>query len=741
MAVSNNGQSEQSLQLIDPVKKKILSTKPIAKSWYGLAFSNDDHFLYAAGGHDNMILKYRISQGKLFAVDSFVLGQPWPVEISPTGLAIDELHNQLYVVTKEDNSLYSVNLQTKKFQRIPLRAEAFTCLFSPDNRELYISLWGGSKILVFNTNAKKITDSIAVGSHPNDLCLTKNGNYLFVANAMDNSVTVLDIRHRRPLETLNAALFPASPSGSTTNALALSPDQKTLFIANADNNCLAVFDVSLPGHSKSKGFIPVGWYPTSVKTLGRTVFVANGKGLTSLANPGYKAFDTTHEMSHQKGAVRNEYIGGLFWGTLSFFSLPTSNQLARLSALVYENTPYKKEKELQANGEMGNPVPMKVGDPSPIKHVFYIIKENRTYDQVLGDLKEGNGDRNLCLFGEKITPNQHALVKEFVLLDNFYVDGEVSADGHNWSMGAYANDYLEKTWPTSYGDRGGHYDGEGKRPIANNKIGFIWDQCNRAKVSFRTYGEFADNYKPNIPVLKNHFCSYYTGWDLTVRDTTRFFQWKREFDSLVANNALPSLTTLRFPNDHTEGLKKGSPTPFAFCADNDLAVGMFIEHLSRSPVWKESVVFILEDDAQDGPDHVDAHRSPAYVAGGFVKRHFVDHTPYSTSSILHTIELILGIPPMSQYDAAAEPLWRCFNNASDLTPFASLPSQIDLNAVNHEESAWQRISEKLDFTREDRIPDRLFSEVIWKAAKGLDSCMPAPKHAAFVKVNQEEDKD
>ena len=736
MAVTNNGLSTQSIQLIDPVRKKILSTTGIEKSWYGLAFSLNDHFLYASGGNDNKILKYRVDQGKLTIVDSIILGKPWPVEISPTGLALDELHGRLYVVTKENNSLYSINLKTKKFERISLGAEAFTCILSPDNHELYISLWGGEKILIYNTSSKKITDSIKSGSHPNDLCLTGNGNILFVANAMDNSVTVLDIRRRRVLETLNAALYPASPSGSTTNGLALSPDQKTLLIANADNNCLAVFDVSRPGHSYSRGFIPVGWYPTSVKMLGKTVFVANGKGFSSLPNPGYKAFDTTHETGYQKGAERNEYIGGLFTGTLSIFSLPKPDQLASLSASVYENTPYHKERELIANGESGNPVPMKIGDPSPIKHVFYIIKENRTYDQVLGDLPEGNGDSRLCLFGEKITPNLHALAKEFVLLDNFYVDAEVSADGHNWSMGAYANDYLEKTWPTSYGGRGGHYDGEGNRAIANNKKGFIWDQCNRAGVSFRTYGEFADNYKPNIPVLKNHFCPYFTGWDLKTRDTTRFNQWKREFDSLVAHHALPSLITLRFPNDHTEGMKKGSPTPFAFCADNDLAVGQFIEHLSQSAVWNESVVFILEDDAQDGPDHVDAHRSPAYVAGGFVRRHFIDHTPYSTSSIVHTIELILGIPPMSQYDAGAEPLWRCFNASSDLSPFRSKPAQVDLDAVNLEENAWQRMSEKFDFTREDRIPDRLFSEVIWKAVKGTESSMPAARRAAFVRVNE-----
>jgi YVTN family beta-propeller protein len=741
IAVTNNGQSVQTIQLIDPARLNILSEKIIPRSWYGLAFSRDEHFLFASGGNDNLIVKYGISKdGQLTEVDHIQLGKKWPVKISPAGLQADDKANTLFVVTKEDNSLYIINLNNHMQISYPLGAEAYTCLLSRDNRELYISLWGGRKVLVFDIRKKQMTDSIWVGSHPNDLCLSRNGRTLFVANADDNSVSVIDIEKRRVLETLNAALYPGSPAGSTTNGLALSENGTTLYIANADNNCLAVFDVSIPGAGKSMGFIPVGWYPTGVKVIGKSVYVSNGKGFTSLANPGYTPFDTVHEnISFQKSAIKSGYIAGLFTGTLSVFQEPSIEKLNQYSQVVYENTPYHKDKELIAGGEPGNPVPMRIGDASPVKYVVYIIKENRTYDQVLGDIKEGNGDTSLCLFGEKITPNLHALAKEFVLLDNFYVDAEVSADGHNWSMGGYANDYLEKTWPTDYGGRGGTYDAEGNRTIANNKTGFIWDHCLSAGISFRTYGEFADNYKPNIPVLKNHYCTYYTSWDQHVRDTTRVGQWKKDFDSLLANHSLPQLNTLRIINDHTEGLSKGRPTPFAHCADNDLAVGMFVEYLSKSPVWKESVVFILEDDAQDGPDHVDAHRSTAYIAGGYIKRHMVDHTMYSTTSMLHTIELILGFPPMSQYDAAAEPMWRCFSKEADLTPFQARPLQTDINAVNTVENVWQRKSESFDFSGEDRIPDRLFTEVIWKAVKGEDSRVPAPRRAAFVKGNVKKD--
>ena len=652
----------------------------------------------------------------------------------------------MYVVTKEDNSLYVLDLSTKNILfKLELKEPAYACLLSADKKDLYISLWGGKKVLIYNIMSRTIQSSIDVGENPNELLLSKNGKYLFVANAGDNAISVIDMASRKVLETLNAALYPDAPTGSASNGLALSEDQQTLFVANADNNCLAVFDVSKPGFSQSKGFIPTGWYPTNVKVIGKKIFVSNGKGFSSKPNAkGPDPSKKDQEVNYQQGDYRSkqsriEYIGGLFKGTLSIIDMPNTAGLAAYSKTVYANTPYTKERELFSNGESGNPVPMKVGDPSPIKYVFYILKENRTYDQVLGDMPGGNGDTSLVLFGKNITPNQHKLAAEFVLLDNFYVDGEVSADGHNWSTAANANDYLEKTWPTSYGGRGGSYDAEGNREVSNPDRGFIWDYCKRAGVSFRTYGEFADDYKANYKTLENHFCPYYTSWDESVRDTTRFYQWKREFDSLLAVNAVPRFNSLRFINDHTEGQRLGRPTPFAHVADNDLAVGMFIEYLSKSPIWKETAIFIVEDDAQNGPDHVDAHRTTAYVAGGFVKRKFIDHTMYSTSSMLRTIELILGLPPMSQYDAAAEPMWRCFSNQFNGEPFLAVPALVDLNEKNTKNTPSARLSETFDFSKEDAIPDLVFSEVIWKAVKGEGSKMPAPRRSAFLKKTEKED--
>ena len=746
LAVTNNGQSDQGIQLVDPEKMQVLDSVNTTKSWLGLTFSKDEKYLYASGGNDNWIMRYQVKNSKLVPFDTLLIGKPWPENISITGISVDEKQQMLYAVTQLNNSLYTFDLKEKKVtDQFPLGGEGYECMLSNDGKTLFITCWGCNKVNLFDTRSQQMTGWIPVGDNPNDMCQSRNGKYLYVANANDNSVSVISLEEKRVIEVLNSALYPDSPIGSTPNSVALSDDNKTLYIANADNNCLAVFDVSNPGKSSSKGFIPTGWYPTCVRVINNTIYIANGKGLTSKANPyGPSPLSKKEQVEHHKEMTNKnmkvQYIGGLFRGTLQAVSIPTDDQMGIYSSSVYNNTPYHKEKEMISTGEDGNPIPQRVGEPSPIKYVFYIIKENRTYDQVLGDIPEGNGDPKLVLFGENVTPNLHAIAKQFVLLDNFYVDGEVSADGHNWTMGAYATDYLEKNWPTSYGGRGGYYPGEGDRKTANNKDGFLWDYCNRLGVSYRTYAEFiSDDNTPNLPVLEDHFCPTYSHWDLSVRDTVRFNQWKNDFDKLLAEGKVPQLNTIRFGNDHTEGLRIGRPTPKAHAADNDLACGLFVDHLSHSPIWNESVVIILEDDAQNGPDHVDAHRTTAYIAGGFVKQGFVDHTMYSTSSALRTMELILGLPPMSQYDAAAEPMWRCFNQTAIHPPFKSVPNQVDLNLKNTEETAMSRLSEKFDFSKEDRIPDGQFNEVIWAAIHGLESKCPAPVHAAFFTPEKEKD--
>lgn len=748
LAVTNNGQSKQKVQLINPVTEKLLDEVAIAKSWYGIRFSDSDDKLYVSGGNDNTILAYPISNNKMGIADTIRLGAAWPNKISPAGIDVNNTTNLLYTVTKEDSSLYIINLQNgKTIQKIPLGYEAYSCMLSPDKSTLYISLWGGDKVAVFNTTTRKVETEIATESHPNEMLCTKNGKYLFVANANDNSVSVINTSTKKVIETIAATLFPTKLTGSTTNGLALSADEKTLYIANADNNCLAVFNVTVPGSSTSKGFIPTGWYPTNVKTIGKKILVTNGKGFASMANPqGPQPVKKTDNSASHLGvtaATEVQYIGGLFKGTLSFIDEPTTARLDAFSKQVYTNTPFNATQENEAPGENNNPVPQKKADKSPIKHVFYVIKENRTYDQVLGDMPEGNGDTSLCIFPEKVTPNHHALAREFVLLDNFYVDAEVSADGHNWSMAAYATDYVEKTWPISYGGRGGTYDYEGSRKIAYPRDGFIWDYCKRAGITYRTYGEFGENGQANIKALEGHVAPGYEGFNMDYRDVDRIAVFKHDFDSLLAINQVPQFSTIRIGNDHTSGQRKGKISPTSAVADNDYALGQLVQHISQSGIWKETAIFVLEDDAQNGPDHIDAHRSPAFVISPYVKRKSVNHGMYSTTGMLRTMELILGLPPMSQYDAAAVPLFSCFTNQPDFTPYIVKQPGVSLDERNTASNNSALRSESFNFAKEDAAPDLDLNEVVWKSVKGEHSIMPAPRRSAFVKmeVKKKDDDD
>ncbi len=749
-AVTNNGNGRQTIDLINLKEQRLTSSVTIGKAWLGLAFSKRFPYLYASGGNDDIIIRYTLDKERLVNKDTLVLGRPWPKDkISPTGLTLDETRDRLYAVTKEDNALYVCDIKTMKvLLKVPFSAEAYTCILNPVKRELYISAWGGRKIWVCDTKKNILVDSVETEDHPTDLAIDARGRLLYVANANSNSVSVIDLASRKVVETLHTALSPDAPIGSTTNSLALSSKDKTLYIANADNNYLAVFDVSDPGHSRPTGFIPVGWYPTCVRTWGKNLLVTNGKGMSSVPNPdepnpGAPRHKNGYKKSANTPQPKDQYIGSMLKGTLSLIPVPADSTLAGYTSQVYANTPYSKQKEDLAPGEAGNPIPRQTGESSPIKYVFYVLKENRTYDQVLGDMPGGNGDTSLCLFGSSVTPNAHALAQEFVLLDNFYVDAEVSADGHNWSMAGYATDFVEKNWPYNYSGRGGKYDFDGSRPIANPTKGFIWNYCQRAGISFRNYGEFMDNGYPTLDLLKEdgHYCKKYPGWNLKIQDIYRESVFEHDFDSLLQAGAVPHFSTIYLPNDHTSGMSKGDYSPIAQIADNDLALGRLVEHLSHSPIWKESAIFVLEDDAQDGPDHVDAHRSPAFVISPYIRRNSVNHTMYSTTSILRTMELILGLPPMSQYDAAATPLWSCFDPEADTAAYISRPAGVNINTRN---TAWTPSAAKsahFDMTKADAVPDALLNEVLWKAVKGENSQAPWPRRSAFVKVGKEKDDD
>ena len=738
-AAVNCGYGANSVQLLDAQTGQVLDTRPVKTAWLGLAFSPDGQNLYASGGQSNRIHCFKVEGQRLRPDSALVLGEPWPKQkIGITGLAVDGPRRLLYALTREDSSLYILDLTRQAApRRVRLPAEAYAAVLAPNGRELYLSLWGGRAVGIYDAAQGRITGQIPVGSHPNDLVLSRDGRRLFVANANSNTVSVIDTEGRRVSETLSAALLPAAPAGSTPNGVALSADETELYIANADNNCLAVFDVRAPGRSRALGFVPTGWYPTAVRTAGNTLLVLNGKGGTSFPNA-----EKGPNPLRDTGDRAAQYIGGLLPGSLSRLARPDAAALAAFSKQVYANTPYTAARAARAGIPAGNPVPQQVGGRSPIEHVFYIIKENRTYDQILGDMPGGNGDPRLCIFPDSVTPNHHALAREFVLLDNFYVDAEVSADGHNWSMAAYATDYVEKTWPGNYSGRGGNYDYEGGRgEVAEPQDGFLWDHCRRAGVSYRSYGEFVFKGKPTVKALEGHFAPDYPGYDLQIRDVDREQVWERDFDKLVAAGQLPRLSVLRLPNDHTMGARRGALTPLAYVADNDLALGRFIEHLSRSSVWEKSVVFVVEDDAQNGSDHVDAHRSPAFVLGPHVRRGAVVHTMYSTAGLRRTRELLRGLPPMSQYDAAATPLWECFTKKMNPKPYAARPARVDLNARN---TAWNRPArdaEKFDLSREDAAPDVPFNQNIWQAIRGEHSLMPPPRRAAFVQLSDKEEDE
>ncbi|MGB8705095.1 MAG: YncE family protein, partial [Gillisia sp.] len=412
LAVTNNGESTQSLQLIDPKNEVLLDSLELAESWYGLTFSKNSKHLYVSGGNKNYILDFRIKKGKIVPQDTISLGKPWPKnKISPTGIAVTKNSRFLYAVTKEDNSVYKVELPSGKIlDTTKLPVMAYSCKLSPKEGKLYVSLWGKDEVAVYNTQTTKVEKMITVGSHPNEMLLNKKGTLLFVANANDNSVSVINTASNKVLETLSTSLYPTDLTGSTTNGIALSEDENTLYIANADNNNLAVFDVSNPGNSKSKGFIPVGWYPTNVKVSKDKILVTNGKGFSSQANPyGPQPVSKEDNSSYQKGDTTAElqYIGSLFKGTLSFIEAPDAETLKTYTKQVYANTPFHGNDSIQKYFEK-NPIPSKPGGPTPIKYVFYIIKENRTYDQIMGDVKKGNGEDSLCIFGRRITPNHHA---------------------------------------------------------------------------------------------------------------------------------------------------------------------------------------------------------------------------------------------------------------------------------------------------------------------------------------------
>lgn len=785
-AVLHCGVSKHEIVVVDVETGKVVSRTPVVEAFYGLAFAHDGGRIFCSGASQEGVRSFVFADGQLTDGELIPLRDAKEKGI-PCGLAVSADDQRMYVANVWGQTVGALDLREKKVifdlkltaaaptivvppaqpvdddtAAATKRAEAaraksmadapfpYACALDEQRARLYVSLWAQAAIAVIDLKTRTVVSTVPVEDHPNEVLLDASGRTLYVANANRNTVSVIDIASGQVRETLLASLYPDLPPGTTPNGLALSPDGTLLFVANANINTVAVFDVSEAGKSRSLGFIPTGWYPTSVRVTpdGRRLLIANGKGSKSQANP-------EGPQPGIKATGKVQYIGSLMTGSLSIVDLPKreklEEQLKTWSVQVRRNSPLRQDLSVTGKRSADNPIPLKPGDPSPIKYCIYVVKENRTYDQVLGDIPEGNGNAALCLFPEKVTPNHHRLAREFVLLDNFYVDAEVSADGHEWTMGAYATDFVEKSWPLAYGhNKSGKflYPSEGKFMVAYPSSGYLWDHAKAAGISYRSYGEFVENAKnPNDPCttrvksLEGHFAPRFRSFDMDYPDAKRVDAYLDELKRFEMEGEMPRLQVVRLPNDHTEGTVVGKPTPTAHLAENDLAFGRFVEAVSHSRFWAQTAIFVLEDDAQNGPDHVDAHRSIAFVISPYTRRHSVDSTMYSTSSMLRSIELILGMPPMTQFDAAATPMFGAFTATPDLTPYTALPAGVDLEQKN-EKTAWgAKESSHMDFAKEDATDDLMLNRVIWHSVRGADVPMPAPVRAAFLRVPAKDDDD
>jgi YVTN family beta-propeller protein len=726
LVVTSNGFGDQFLAVLDAGSREVVDRTPIKQGWAGLAVSPDAQRVYASAGAEDRVLVYRFANGHLTADGDI----PLAPRSFPAGLSLSPDGRRLYIAANLGNSAIAVDTGTRKvLYRQPVGAKPYTCALSTSTGRLYVSNWGTNTVSVLVAADGTPVTEIQVQDKPGDLLATPDGTLIFAANTDRNTVSVIDSKKNSVIEQIETSIVPHAPPGSTPNALAYDAGSRTLYVANADNNSIAVFDVTHRGKSKLLGFIPTAWYPTglALSTSGAIV-VINGKGAQSYPNAAPWSGATVAD-------TRNTgYVGHMLQGTVSFVPGPDRAQLARYTAQVRQNTP-------AVNQASTAPPPIALGKESPIRHVFYIIKENRTYDQVFGDMKEGNGDPAYCLFPDNITPNHHALAREFVLIDNLYHNAEVSASGHFWVNSAYDRDYVEKFWPSTYSGRGkkerpDYHDD----PQAYPSHGFLWDLCARFGLTYRSYGEFArlagakgGSLHAATPSLVGHIHPTYTGADNIqgMGDRDRYEIWRKEFGEFERQGTLPQFQVLSLPGDHTIGTRPGKQTPRAMLAENDQALGKIVDAISHSVFWKDTAIFVIEDDPQNGPDHIDCHRTPALVISPYVRRAFVDHTMYSAVSLLRTMEMLLGLPPMSQYDASAVPMWALFQSSPDTRPYAAREPGISIDEKNTMLSYGARKSMKMGLDKADDADEDELNEIVWRSVKGAASPMPARRTAAF----------
>jgi YVTN family beta-propeller protein len=751
VVTTHSGYQPHGIEVIDVKTNQLLQQIPLKTTWLGLAWSPDGHTLYVSGGNATgskniagtmaPIYEFTYRDGRLSDKPTGELVETIdPKSVWWSGVVELPGKDRIYAANRGTgqgpSNVVVFDTKTRKIvTRIPVEINPYQTVLSKDHRYLFVSNWASESVSVIDTETNKVVRTLHVGSNPNDMKLADDGR-LFVACSNDNTIHVIDTKTLQVVERMSTTLTPLAPEGSTPDALEIDNQRKLLYVANADNNSIAVIRIAVRGRSAVIGFIPTGWYPSALALAqhGNVLYIGNSKG------------EEGHPDRKGPGSpLASKWNGDETVKTIQKSSievLPVLNlrrDLPRWTHQVIENTPYNDSLLSEARPPQAATImPREVGVETPIKHVIYIIKENRTYDQVFGDLPHGNGDPALTIFGEKITPNQHALVKQYVTLDNLYCDGEVSVDGHSWSDSAYATDFNERYWPPSYAGRSDAARTRAYIPSA----GHLWDLAQRKGLTYRSYGEYAARAStgttmdaaPGVEGLVGHVSRDYLG--SRQRDTDNiavflreFREYEKNYDSTDPAQRFPNFVVMSMPEDHTVGTRPGGFTPQAMVANNDFAIGQLVEAVSHSRYWPETAIFIIEDDGQDGPDHVDARRTVGLVLSPYTRRGgIVDSTLYSTSSMVRSIELLLGMPPMSQYDAAAMPMYAAFGTQPDTTPFSVIQPMTDVNARNKKGDYGAEESRKMDFTDVDRAPMHALNEIIWKSIKGADSPMPPPVH-------------
>ena len=566
--------------------------------------------------------------------------------------------------------------------------------FAPGGSTLAWTNRAGSTISTVPAAGSSTPRTIEVGRHPTALAFASNTT-LYVAASDDDAVARVDLGLQTRTASINVGIHngPVNGWGASPNALALTADG-TVLVTNGAQNSLALIK-----GTKLVSRLSTGWYPDGAAVAGNTAYVIDGKGESSRPNPQFSPF-----ARHGAG-----YVAASLAGSVRAIDLRTPDQTRTVIAFISKGLQIPANSIVRPNG--------------PIKHVIYLIKENRSYDQVLGDIPGAAGDPSLTLFGKDITPNQHAIASRFGVLDHAFTNSQVSADGHNWTDAGFANDYLERFWPPLYGGKRQLYDFEDGAVASVPHNGYLWDAAARAHITYRNYGEFVTN--ATVPggdvstqeaALKEHTDLKFPGFDLEISDLDRFNLWNAEFRTFERSGALPALEIVRVPNDHTEGTRAGSLTPQAYVAQNDYAIGKIVEAVSHSRYWRDTVIFSVEDDAQNGPDHIDDQRSTFYLASPYA-RGGVIHARYSTASVLHTFEIMLGMKPLSIYDATATPLYEAFSQRPNMQPFVALKPTIDMNAVNKKTAYGAQISAKMDFTHEDRADFGQLNDILYHAVR------------------------